>query len=113
MQINSLKGTNMEVTEAIRDYVFSKLEMIEKLVVNYEPVAELSVEVGKTTLHHNKGPFFRCEMNLKLPGVMLRAEQEAGDLYAAIDGVKDQLREQIKRHKEKKMDKQRVPRPGK
>lgn len=106
MQITKIQGTNMELTEAIRSYVEDKLGSLTKLTQNFEP-AKCDVELADESGRHNKGPYFRCEFNLEIPGDMLRAEAKDEDLYAAIDAAKDDLRRQIFRKKEKLGAKQR------
>lgn len=114
MNVISLKGTNMELTDAIKEYVDQKLEAIEKLTARFDPVAELSIECGRTSNHHNKGDVYRCEMNMHVPGADLRAERDADDLYAAIDLCKDELVRQLKDEKEQRADRdQRAQRPDK
>ncbi|SRR3989338_8314399 len=112
MNISSLKATNIELTDAIKNYVEVKLQPISKLVGDL-PQATLSAEVGKTTNHHNKGPFFRCELNLQIGKETLRAEEDREDLYESVDVAIDELKRQIKSRKEKKMDVHRQVRPGK
>lgn len=114
MRIIGIKGTNIELTEAIKTYVEERIESLKKLCADFDPSDELAVEVGKTTQHHAKGPFFFAEMQLSLPGTSLRAVEEAEDLYEAIDKVKDQLRRQIADYKDKLLDRsQRGQRPDK
>ncbi|MBI1908280.1 ribosome-associated translation inhibitor RaiA [Candidatus Uhrbacteria bacterium] len=114
MRIISLKATNIELTDAITKYVEEKVGSLEKLVQDFEPAAELSVEVGKTTRHHAKGPYLSAEMMLQIPGELLRATEEAEDLYAAIDLARDALRRQIIERKERLIDKtQNATRPDK
>lgn len=104
----------MDLTDAIRAYVNEKLAAIEKLTKNFQPAAEIRIEVGKTTEHHAKGSIYRAEMQLSVPGEVFRAVEEAEDLYEAIDKVKDQLRRQLKGHKDRLNDRaQRAPRPDK
>lgn len=107
----SLKTSNIELTDAIRAYAEEKALSLEKFI--HEDSAALVMEVGKSTNHHNKGPFMRCEMNLTLPGVMLRAEEEREDLYEAIDAVRDELKRQILDRKERQVDAHRGARPDK
>ncbi len=114
MRIISLHATNIELTPAIKDYVELKTSTLNKLTSHFDSVAELSVEVGKTTKHHAKGPYYRSEMHLKIPGDVLHAEETAEDLYAAIDASKDQLKRQLQEHKDKAVAKvKRTVRPGK
>ncbi|MBI4713995.1 ribosome-associated translation inhibitor RaiA [Candidatus Uhrbacteria bacterium] len=114
MRIISLKGTSLEITNAIQSYVEEKVEALSKICSSFDPADELRIEIGKVTQHHAKGPFFRAEMLLHLPGKELMASQESEDLYEAIDKVKDQMRRQLSEYKEKLKDRsKKVIRPGK
>jgi len=114
MRIISLKGTSLEITDAIQSYVEEKVEALSKICSSFDPADELRIEIGKMTQHHAKGPFFRAEMSLHLPGKDLRAVEEAEDLYEAIDKVKDQMRRQLSEYKEKLQDRSKKGvRPGK
>jgi putative sigma-54 modulation protein len=112
MQIN-LKTKDMELTDAIRQYVDERMLTVAKIVDEYDPAAMVDVEVGKSTQHHNKGPYMRAEMNLSFLGNMFRSEEEREDLYEAIDTSKDDLRRQVVEHKERAKDQERIPRPDK
>jgi len=114
MQINGIKATNMELSDAIKKQVEDQIDALEKLTVNFEPAAVLDVEVGKTSRHHAKGPYFFCEMNLEIPGQLLRSIEEKEDLYEAIDAARDAVRRQLLDHKEKLIDRtQHAVRPDK
>lgn len=94
-----IKGTNMELTEAIKDYVNEKVGSLEKY---FDGILEARVDVGIISHHHQKGDIFRAEVNLEVPQKhVLRAEAEREDLYAAINEVKDELQLQLKKFKEK------------
>jgi len=98
MQID-IKGTNLELTEAIKDYVNEKINGLDKF---FDQILEARVDVGLTTKHHQKGNIFRAEVNLEVPQKhIIRAEAEREDLYMAINEVKDELQRQIKKYKEK------------
>ena len=103
----------MEMTEAIKSYVEEKLLSLEKLTVDFRPEPEVSLEIGKTSEHHAKGPFFFAEANLTVPGVVLRARTEAEDLYEAVDLMKDDLRRQVVDFKDRLVDGKHEPRPDK
>lgn len=94
MRITEIKGTNMELTEAIKQYVNKRLEGVANLCEKYSP-CDVNVEVGKTSQHHNKGEVFYAEFNMTIPGETLRATSTQEDLYAAIDEAKDQLKRQL------------------
>jgi len=107
MKIVSIKGTNLDLTDAIKDYVNKKLDAIEKLTSHFEPMAEISVEIGRTSAHHNKGDVQRAEMNLQVPGGLLRSECTANDLYEAIDLCKDDIVRQLKEYKDMHQERER------
>lgn len=91
MQIN-LTGHHVEVTDALRDYVISKFERLERhfdhisnvhVILNVEKLAQ----IAEATLHVSGGEIF--------------ANAEHEDMYAAIDALVDKLDRQVKKHKEK------------
>lgn len=103
MRITEITSTNLELTDAIRSYVETKLASLDKFCERYSP-CDVAVEVGKTSEHHNKGKIFRAEYTMTIPGTSLRAEAVEEDLYAAIDIAKDDLKRQLVEHKERLTD---------
>ncbi len=93
----SIKGTRIELTPAIYDYVHKKISSIDKYlpaqagVDKDHPGAIAQVEVGKNTEHHKAGNIFRAEVHITGAGLDLYAVSEMEDLYAAIDTVKDEI----------------------
>ena len=100
MRITEIKATNIDLTDAIRDYVDKRLASLDNLCAKYSP-ADVMAEVGKTSMHHQKGEVFFAEFNLNIPGVKLRATSTKDDLYAAIDDAKDELKRQLVDRKER------------
>lgn len=97
MQIQ-IKTTNIELTPAIEEYIHQKIGSLEKFIgANYY---KIFAEIGKTTQHHKSGDVFRAEINIDLPGKLIRSEAEEWDLRVAIDRVKDQLQQELKKYKE-------------
>lgn len=101
MKLN-IKCTNFEFTPIISQYIEGKLGLLDKLIEKFdiEGGVRSDVEVGRTTQHHLKGPVYRAEINLHLPGKMLRAEHEDFDLRIAIDRAKGKLQREIVKYKE-------------
>ncbi|MFH1315686.1 MAG: ribosome-associated translation inhibitor RaiA [Candidatus Uhrbacteria bacterium] len=106
MQIVNIKATNMELTDAIRDYAEKKVLSLKKYVKNFEPV-KVSIEVADDSGRHKQGPHFKCEFTVEVPGDLLRVEKYHENLYAAIDQAKDELARQMRRLKGKLATKQR------
>lgn len=108
MNIN-IKATGFELTEAIRDYVNTKLGSVEKVIKNPDS-AYMYVEVGKESDHHQKGDVYKAEVKVDTAGQSFYAVEHESDLYAAIDEVKDEILEKIKGDKDKQIS--RVRRGG-
>jgi ribosomal subunit interface protein len=94
----SIKAANTTLTPAITDYVTKRVQGLDKFI--QQAVADGSafatVEVGKTSHHHNSGDIFRAEINLSVGGKMLRATADDSDLYVAVDKAKKDLAEELR-----------------
>ena len=107
MQIN-IKATKIVLTESLKEYIQTKMDMLEKYLGKIQ-VLNCDVEVGTVVGGQNSGEIYRAEVNLFIPGKLLRMEKTEKDLYKAIDKVKDHLARSIEKHKEKMVDKRRKP----
>jgi len=101
MKIN-IKSTDLDLTPALKEYIEEKIGSLAKFLRRWDPegVVEVYVEVGRTTKHHHKGNVFRAEADLRVPGRVLRAEDEDWDIRAAVDRVKDKLKREVEKYKE-------------
>lgn len=101
MQIKIL-GQKLVLTPAIQEYIEMKMKSLEKLMTRYEDKREILVrfELSRET-HHHKGKVFYAEANIHLPGKEIRAEGNEASARAAIDNVKDILKIELVRYKEK------------
>lgn len=89
MQV-AVRGRNIEVTSALRDYVEKKLSKVEKFVDH--PVSaqvNLYVERGRHII----------EVTADLNGLVLRGEEATGDMYASVDLVADKLEKQVQKYR--------------
>jgi ribosomal subunit interface protein len=94
------KVTNISSSPAISQYLDKRLSKIEKLIGNDSTVI-CSVELAKTTSHHNKGDIFKAEIHIVGAGKDVYATSDKTDLYSAIDDVCDEIKNQLKSTKEK------------
>lgn len=104
MQIN-LQGKNMELTEAIKDYILKRITNLGKLLSGLEKEkgeAMVDFEVVKTTNHHKAGEIFHAACKIKIDGRKFYSESDHEDLYSAIDEVKDSLFNEIEKNKDRK-----------
>ena len=90
----SIRGQQIEVTDALKDYVDKKLNKLEKYFD--EPLTS----DGNVTLSVNRG-LHTVEVTIPMKGLVLRAEDESNDMYGSIDAVVDKLERQIRKHKTK------------
>lgn len=91
MQI-SVTGHHIDVTHALRNYVESKFERLER---HFDHVTDVHVILGLEKI--NK----KAEATVQISGAKLFAEDHQEDMYAAIDGLIDKLDRQVRKHKEK------------
>ena len=98
----TIKTTNFSLTPSIDSHVRNSLGTLKKIVQSFGNEIETRVEVGRSSFHHKKGDVFFAEVNLRLGKNQLRSRAESTDVYSAIDMVKDELRNEILRFKEKK-----------
>lgn len=97
MNIN-IKATGMEMTDAIRSYAEEKMETLVKF---FDNIQHIDIDVGMNSNHHNKGNVYYAEVNMSIPGRLVRVVKEEADLYKAIDKVKDHLKVELEQEKEK------------
>src|SRR3989339_1221695 len=98
MNIN-IKATGMEITEAIRAYVDEKVTTLEKF---FPQIIQVNVDVGLESHHHNKGKVYYAEVNMQVPGRVVRVRKNAVNLYKAIDKVRDHFKIELEKNKEKR-----------
>lgn len=94
MNIN-IKATNIELTDALRDYTIKRVEYLSKFIEGSAENAVAAVEIGKTTNHHHAGDIFRAEINLRLNGKTFRSVAEKDDLYVAITEMREEVLREI------------------
>lgn len=91
----NVRGENIEVTQAIREYVEKKVGKIEKY---FNDVPEASAHVNLKTYSDKTA---KVEVTIPLPYVVLRAEETSPDLYGSVDLVVDKLERQMRKYKTK------------
>jgi len=87
-----IRGKNVEVTEALREYAAKKVGRLERYF-EAPPTSDVHI-----TLSVNKA-LHTVEVTIPISGVTLRAEERSEDMYASIDLVIEKLERQIRKHK--------------
>ena len=91
MQIN-ISGHHLEITEAIKDYVTSK---IERLSHHHDRITNTHVILSVDKLEQ------KAEATMHVSGKDIFADATDANLYAAIDALALKLDRQLIKHKEK------------
>ncbi|MFK4318839.1 putative sigma-54 modulation protein [Bacillus sp. RC145] len=88
----NIRGENIEVTPALKEYVEKKLRKLERY---FDTFPEIKVNLK---VYSDKQ---RIEVTIPFTDLLLRAEETNSDMYAAIDLVVDKIERQIRKHKTK------------
>jgi putative sigma-54 modulation protein len=100
----TISGHHLELTPAIREYVQTKLERIQR---HFDHVIDIAVILTVEKLPE-KEKRQKAEINLHVRGKDLHVESIAQDLYAAIDTLIDKLDRQVIKYKTKMQDHQHM-----
>ena len=92
-----IKGKNLEVDSPAQEYIKSKLNRLER---HLPDITEVKVELTKEMTKSAENRFV-AQITINSHGTLLRGEERAPTIYAAIDIVVDVLNRQIERFKDK------------
>jgi putative sigma-54 modulation protein len=97
-----LQSKNIEITDAIRDYVNQK---IEKAVSHFENITT-GVDVNLSVAKNPRIAASQvAEVTIYANGAVIRAEEASEHLYASIDLVADKISRQLRKYKERSSNK--------
>ncbi|MEK6692128.1 MAG: ribosome-associated translation inhibitor RaiA [Nitrospirota bacterium] len=85
-------GRHLDVTPALRSYAEEKIKKVGKYFNN---VTEVIITLGVEKYRH------KAEVQLRVNGVLIQAEEVTGEMYSSIDKVMDKIERQVKKFKEK------------
>lgn len=87
-----VRGKNIDITPALRDYVEKRIGKVTKYFDNLgEITAVLTVQKGRHIV----------EVTVPVNGMLLRGEEATADMYTSIDLVIEKLERQIEKYKTK------------
>ena len=89
-----IRGDKVGATKAISDYAKEKLSKLDKYIDNADSV---KATIFMKIRNHSQ----KVEVTIPLKKLILRAEEEREDVYAAIDVVVDKIERQIRKNKTK------------
>lgn len=82
------KGTHVDITTSIEEYLYKKLSSVERFL---DDDTKVEVELERTTHHHKSGDIYRVEVNIHYKGKLYRVEKTSSDMYSSVDLVQDEL----------------------
>lgn len=88
----TVKGKNVEVTDALRRYAEKKIQKLEKY---FKEIKEAQVTQSVQRNWHI------VEVQLEGDGILLRGEERSDDMYASIDLVMEKLERRVQKFKGK------------
>jgi putative sigma-54 modulation protein len=97
-----IHGKNIEVTDAIREYVHQKIEKAANHYQNLTTEIDVHLSVASNPRISDSQ---NAEVTLFVNGSIIRAEESSESLYASIDLVSDKIARQLRKYKEKRQDK--------
>jgi putative sigma-54 modulation protein len=101
-----IQGKNIEITDAIREYVNQKIEK----AVNHFQALTTEVDVHLSVQRNPRiNPKQTAEVTIYANGAVVRAEESSENLYASIDMVADKIARQLRKYKEKRHEKRHEP----
>lgn len=95
----TITGRNIEVTPCLRDAVQDKIGKLERY---FTPDTEVIVTLGVQKDKQN------IEVTIPVKGGIIRAEESSSDMYVSIDLVEEIIERQIKKYKNKLIDKKQA-----
>lgn len=102
--IITIQATGIDLTDSIKEYATEKITSLGKF---FDGIVAADIDIGMRGHHHQKGDVFYAEVNMSIPGHLLRVVKESNDLYKAIDKVRDHYKVEFEKIKGKMRGKDR------
>jgi len=92
-------GRNMDVTDRIEDYVTKKVGKLDRFLPGIE---EARVDVAYVKSARSAADRQVAQITVRGKGFVLRSEERADDIFAALDTALDKMQRRIERYKGKR-----------
>jgi putative sigma-54 modulation protein len=99
-----ISGKNITLSERTENYIRRKLARLDRHISDpIEARVELATEMTRSARERQI-----VQVTLHKNGSIIRAEERAAEMHAAVDAVVDKLDKQLRRYKDKQVRKRRV-----
>lgn len=88
----TIRGENVSVTDALREYIEKKISKLERY---FDSPTNSEVHVNLKVYNDTQA----IEVTIPMKSLLLRAEEQHADMYAAIDLVVEKLERQVRKYK--------------
>ncbi|NJL64698.1 MAG: ribosome-associated translation inhibitor RaiA [Methylacidiphilales bacterium] len=97
-----IHGKNIEITDAIREYVQNKIEKAVSHFQNITNEVDVHLSVARNPRINTRQA---AEVTIYANKTVIRAEESSENLYASIDLVADKISRQLRKYKERLQNK--------
>lgn len=94
-----ISGRNMEITERIREYVDKKISKLDRYLPGID---EARVDLAYIKSARSAADRQVAQITVRGKGFILRSEERADDIFAAIDIALEKIQRRIERYKGKR-----------
>lgn len=94
-----ITGRNMEVTERINDYVTKKVAKLDRYLSGID---EARIDLAYVKSARSAADRQVAQITVRGSGFILRSEERADDIYAALDAALEKMQRRIERYKGKR-----------
>jgi putative sigma-54 modulation protein len=101
-----IQGKNIEITDAINEYVHQKIEKAVNHFQNFTTEVDVHLSIARNP---RINPKQTAEVTIYANGTVVRAEESSENLYASIDLVADKISRQLRKYKEKRREQKFAP----
>jgi len=95
MEMLNIHTRNLELTERLRTYVERKVARFERYLPNLD---NIRVDLSESNARDANRRMV-AQITIYVPKAILRAEERASDIFAAIDKVMDKMYRRVERYK--------------
>lgn len=107
MEMLQIYTRNLELTDRLRDYVEDKVSKLQRYLPSLDSIR---VDLSESNARDSSRRMV-AQITIYVPKAILRAEERAGDIFAAVDSVMDKMSRRVERYKGRRRTMRRVPEP--